>query len=405
MSRFSVAYPILALRFGNVIERQARNIRVDPYANAFSANYSVWERKWEADSLSWPVLLMWVYWQQTGSRRIFTSNLHEALRKIVDTWRCEQLHAQCSRYSWDGRTDKQPYNTQTGMVWTAFRPSDDPVTYHFNIPVEAQIVVALQDVAQLAIIGYRDRNLANEAGSMAAQVELGIERYGRIWKPEYGGWMYAYETDGLGNEVFMDDANLPDLTSLPYLGYCSAVNPTYLNTRAYVLSKSNPWYFSGRYAAGLGSTHTPLGFVWPLGLMARALTATSSLETSQEVTTLAETDSEQGLIHESFDPNAYWIYTREEFGWANALYASLVFRSIAGLPAVPFTASGTTVLPGEQISKTPTLTPAILQIQDTGILYRALGDLLTQADGRTTIAPIRSIIKRSASGRSGAPDR
>ncbi len=403
--RFVDANPILAVRFAGVIRRNARNILVDPYANAFSADYRVWERKWEADSLSWPVLLTWVYWQATGSRGIFTPSLHSALRRIVGTWRCEQLHAQCSHYAWAGRADTQPYNAQTGMVWTAFRPSDDAVQYHFNIPVEAQIVVALQDVARLSLIGYADANLANEANSMAAQVELGIQRYGRIWDPAYGGWIYAYETDGLGNRAYIDDANLPDLASLPYIGYCSADDPAYLNTRAYVLSKRNPWYFSGKYASGLGSPHTPYGYVWPLGLMARALTATSSAETSEVLTTLAETDSEQGLIHESFDPDAYWLYTRDEFGWANALYASLVFRSVAGFPSVPFTAWGNTVLPYEQVSKTPTLTPPLVQIQNTGILYTTLGDLLERADGHTTIAPIRTLMKRSASGRNGAPAR
>lgn len=397
--RFGDAYPILSVRFAKVIERDARNVLSDPYANAFRADYRPWERKWEADSLAWPVLLTWVYWQYTGTHGIFTPALHRALRKIVDTWRCEQLHAQCSRYAYPASGNNQPFNSRTGMIWTAFRPSDDPVRYHFNIPIEAHVVVALQDLARLAEIGYGDVDLANEARSMAAQVQLGIEFYGRIWNPAYGGWVYVYETDGLGHDLYLDDANLPDLTSLPYFGYCGSDDPAYLTTRAYTLSRRNPWYFTGRYASGLGSQHTPYGYVWPLGIMARALTATSAAETAEELTTLAETDSEQGLIHESFDPDAYWNYTREEFGWANALYASLVLRSVAGFPYAPFTAYGSAVLPGEPYSKTPTLTTPLVQIADTGILYRTLGDLLERADGRTTIPPIRSVIKRSAKRR------
>lgn len=400
--RFTAPNSVLAKRFQGVIERNARNILADPYANAFTARYLTWERKWEADSLSWPVLLTWIYWQRTGTRSIFTPVLHGALRKIVDTWRCEQLHAQCSRYSWNGNQFSQPINAQTGMIWTAFRPSDDATRYHFNIPMQAQIVVALQDVARLALDGYRDTNLANEANSMAAEVQVGIERYGRFWEPAYGGWIYAYETDGLGGKVYMDDANLPNLTSLPYIGYCSADDPVYLNTRAYTLSKRNPFYFTGKYAAGIGSPHTPPGYVWPLGIMARALTATSSVETDEAVTTLAETDSEQGLIHESFDPNAYWHFTRGEFGWANAAYASLLFRSVAGFPYLPFTASEQAIVPFEQITKTPTLAPVLAQIQNTGLLYRALGDLLERADGHTGIARIRSLMKRSATPRNGA---
>ncbi len=401
--RFAQANPILAVRFAGVIDRNARNILTDPYANAFTAKYSIWERKWEADSLSWPVLLTWIYWQRTSARSIFTPTLHRALRKIVDTWRCEQLHAQCSRYAWNGDRYQQAFNMQTGMIWTAFRPSDDPTRYHFNIPMQAQIVVALRDVARLAIDGYGDADLAREANSMASQVQIGIERYGREWEPAYGGWVYAYETDGLGGRTYMDDANLPNLTSLPYFGYCSADDQTYLDTRAYALSQINPFYFTGKYAAGLGSPHTPHGYVWPLGIMARALTATSSAETDEAVTVLAETDSEQGLIHESFDPNAYWHFTRADFGWANALYASLLFRSVAGFPSVPFTPSETAILPYEPVSKTPALTPVLAQIQNTGLLYRALGDLLERADGHTTIVPIRRLMKRSATRRNDGP--
>jgi meiotically up-regulated gene 157 (Mug157) protein len=179
--------------------------------------------------------------------------------------------------------------------------------------------------------------------------------------------MYAYETDGLGHYLFMDDANIPNLTSIPYLGWSSAFDPVYLNTRAYVLSTRNPWYFRGVYAQGLGSPHTPQGFIWPLGIIARAITATSSLETSASITTLAETDSEEGLIHESFNPDAYWVYTRAYFGWGNALYAELLFRSVAGFTAVPFPPYGTAVA-FQRVTPTPSLTRVFAQLQNKTIL-------------------------------------
>ena len=395
--RFARAFPLLAARFAGVVQRNARNVITDPYADAFDDHYRVWEEKWEAGGLAWPFLTAWVYWEATHERIIFTPELHRAMRMAVDTWRCEQLHGQCSRYRRsERRYTSNAYNANTGMIWTAYRPSDDPVAFHFNIPQEAIIAIALQDIAQLSLEGYGDRDLANEASSISAAVATGIMQYGRVWNASYGGWVYVYETDGLGHDVYMDDANIPNLTALPYLGWCSAADPAYLNTRAYALTKRNPWYFSGKYAQGLGSPHTPYGFVWPLGIMARALTATSSLETSDSITTLAETDSEEGLIHESFDPNAYWVFTRSYFGWGNALYAELLFRSVAGFDALPFTAYGLTMTGSEHLTKTPAITGPLAQLIDTSILYGTLSDMLEEADGQAIISRVRDAIKKSS---------
>lgn len=394
--RFARTYPALAVRFAGVIERNAKNIRVDPYANAFRSNYTVFERKWEAGGPAWPVLLAFAYWQDTGSRRIFTPNFHAAIRRIVDTYRCEQLHATCSHYPDADPHVGHPYNGNTGMIWTAYRPSDDPVHFHFNIPQEALAAIALFDIAYVARVVYRDQNLANEAQSMGVQVQNGIERFGRVWNPAYGGWVYVYETDGLGNDLYMDDANIPNLTALPYIGYCSRWDPVYLNTRAYTLSERNPFYFHGIYGEGLGSPHTPDGFVWPLGIIARGLTATSETEVVQAITTLAETDSADGLIHESFWPDGYWLFTRADFGWANASYAELLFRSVAGFAAVPVTPFGETLQPFESAGATPVLTGTIAQLQNTAIIYRALSDLLEQAGGHTILPGIQNALRRSA---------
>lgn len=399
--RFANAYPILAVRFARVVQRNAKNIEVDPYANAFRTDYKVWERKWEVDSLAWPILLAWTYREDTQQRNLFTPELHAALRMVVDTYRCEQLHAQCSKYRFSGDVTDGPYNQETGMIWTAFRPSDDPVKYHFNIPQEMLAFIALQDVASLATEGYGDQNLANEANSIAKQVYAGIMRFGRVWNMADGGWVYVYETDGLGNDLYADDANIPNLTALPYLGWCSATDPAYLNTRAYTLSPKNPYYFRGTYAEGLGSPHTPPGFVWPLGIISRALTASSAIETSESITTLAETDSRDGLIHESFWPDGYWLFTRSDFGWANALYAELLFRSVAGFSATAFTADGQTAVPFESISNTPVLTGRLLQFRNTGLIYQALSDLLERANGKTAIPQVERSIKSASASEVG----
>jgi meiotically up-regulated gene 157 (Mug157) protein len=375
--RFAKIVPSLQERTAGVIARQAREILTDPYADAFTASYGVWERKWEVDSLAWPVVLASIYWRTTGDRSIFTPALHDALRRIVQTYACEEHHETCSRYVPPYRVDSQDaYARGTGLIWGAFRPSDDPVYYHFNIPQNALAAVALHDLGALAIAGYRDQSLARAATTLGERVQTGILRYGIVYDAARGGWVYAYEVDGLGHALMIDDANIPNLLTLPYIGWCSAYDPTYLRTRNFVLSAANPYFYEGAYAAGLGSPHTPTQNVWPLGIIGRALTSTSSIEIATAITTLAETDSTDGLIHESFYVNGYWRYTRSDFGWANALYAELLFRTLAGDTATPFVQGGGVMLPFETLSETPHSLPLVTQLENEAAVIRALWAVL-----------------------------
>ncbi len=377
--RFQRYCPTLRERFRGVIERNARNILADPYANAFTDRYGTWERKWEVDSLAWPVVLAFVYWSETADHSVFTRSLHDALRRIVNTYRCEEDHPRCNYYRYPFRVlTNDNYNPNTGMIWGAFRPSDDAVAYRFNIPQNAFAVVALHALAALARDGYHDYSLAGDALSLAAKIYVGVERYGRFYNVQRRAWMYAYETDGNGNDLLMDDANIPNLTTLPYIGWSSAFDATYLQTRAFALSTANPYFYKGTYAEGLGSPHTPEQFIWPLGIIGRALTSTSTVEVSESISVLAETDSEDGLIHESFYANGYWRYTRADFGWGNAFYADLLFRAVAGMREVPFTGGGRAIQPFQRISRTPTLTTLLTQIQNEGAIVRALTELLQE---------------------------
>lgn len=379
--RFQTAYPVLRARFAGVIERNARNILADPYANALQVDYHDWERKWEVDSLAWPVILASIYWRTTRDPTIFSSDLHRALASIVATYSCEQRHRACSSYRYPYRVyTNDAYNAGTGMIWGAFRPSDDAVEYRFNIPQNAIAVVGLRNIAQLALDGYGDHALADRARALGEQVQLGVQRYGRFYDAQRRVWMYAYETDGFGKYNLMDDANIPNLTTLPYIDWCSSFDPTYLATRAFALSMDNPFFFKGRYAEGLGSPHTPQGYVWPLGIIGRALTATTSLEVATAITTLAETDGEDGLIHESFYPDGYWRFTRPEFGWANALGAELLFRSLAGEPATQF-AWGGPIVPFQRRSVTPRLVPYFTQLENAAEIVSTLGRLLHATGG------------------------
>lgn len=113
-------------------------------------------------------------------------------------------------------------------------------------------VVTLGYTAEIMREIYKDEEVAARAEKLASEIRAGIEKYGVVEHPKFGK-MYAYETDGLGNYVFMDDANVPSLMSIPYLGYCSADNEIYKNTRAFVLSKENPYYYEGTAAKGIGA--------------------------------------------------------------------------------------------------------------------------------------------------------
>ena len=366
--RFVRSYPALRYEFFGVVQRDAKNILVDPHAEAFSADYHVWEGKWEIDSLAWPVALAFMYYANTRDRTIFTPTLHRALQTIVATLQCEQRHATCSHYSWPQPVPThERYNPDTGMIWSGFRPSDDPVTYRFNIPQNAFAVVAMRLLATFAREVYGDAKLANDATLLANQVQVGIERYGRAWNAKHG-WMYVYETDGYGNDNLMDDANIPNLTALPYVGWCANSDLDYLDTRGFTLSAGDPYYYSGKYATGLGSPHTPAGWVWPLGIIGAAMSTRSRHDVTHSIDMLDQSDTLNGLMHESVDPNDPSRFTRPEFGWANAFWADLLFRTVAGYPGIPFAPAGTMVA-SERYSEVPQITLLPTQLYDLSLIH------------------------------------
>jgi uncharacterized protein len=376
--RFVTTYPALGHTFYGVIQRDAKNILVDPHAEAFSADYHVWEDKWEIDSLSWPVLLVFIYYANTRDRSIFTPALHTAMQTIVSTLQCEQHHATCSHYVWPHPVPThERYNPNTGMIWSAFRPSDDPVTYRFNIPQNAMAVVAMHLLATFARDAFNDDRLSRSALTLASQVQAGVEKYGKKWSPQDGGWMYVYETDGYGNDNLMDDANIPNLTTLPYIGWCAIDDVIYQNTRRFTLSPADPYFYSGKLATGLGSPHTPKGWVWPLGIIGAALTATQREEVVNAIAMLDRSDTLNGMMHESVNPNDPQQFTRPDFGWANAFWADLLFRTVAGYPATPFGLPNTAVR-SERLSEIPTITPFWTQFADRLELVSTLGKMLAR---------------------------
>ncbi|SDS51121.1 hypothetical protein SAMN05444162_1631 [Paenibacillaceae bacterium GAS479] len=332
-----------------LIRRQIAFIHIDPYANAFneSANDNrydwdltelnawVWERKYEIDSLCYPIQLAYLYWKETGVDRLFDDSFRAAVHTIISLWKTEQRHTEQSPYRF-ARVDCPPSDTlrnnrmgmpvnYTGMTWSAFRPSDDACTFGYLVPSNMFAVVALRYIEEIAEDVWEDAELVRLAAELREEIDFGIQTYGTYLHPKYGR-IYAYETDGLGNYNLMDDANVPSLLSIPYIGYTTHDDPIYQNTRNFVLSSDNPYFYEGEYAKGIGSPHTPPGYIWHISLSMQALTSQDNAEIQELLDMLQRTDAGTGYMHEGFDPNHPENYTRPWFAWANSLFAELIHR-------------------------------------------------------------------------------
>jgi uncharacterized protein len=328
------------------IKRQIRYIHIDPYANAFNeeangaawakdeteTNPWVWERKYEIDSLCYPLWLSRRYWLATGDTSVFDEDFKRAVRKIIDLWRVEQHHQERSPYLFQ-RFDCPASDTltqdgrgapvgHTGMTWSGFRPSDDACRYGYLVPSNMFACVVLDHIQQVASQVWADGTLAASAQDLKTEIDTGLQQYARV--QHAGETIYAYEVDGLGNHHLMDDANVPSLLSIPYLGYCAVDDPVYLATRRFVLSEANPYFYQGKLARGVGSPHTPSGYVWHIALAMQGLTASSLDEMNDVIDMLEGTDGDTGFMHEGFHPDDPTTFTREWFAWANSIFSEFV---------------------------------------------------------------------------------
>lgn len=331
-----------------LVRRQFQYIGIDPYANAFNETASgacwehddtqmndwVWERKYEIDSLCYPIQLAWLLWKNTGRTAQFDENFCTGVKKILTVFRTEQHHEEASDYRFI-RTNSYFTDTLsrdglgalvrsgTGMTWSGFRPSDDACVYGYLVPSNMFAAVVLDYVKEIAQEILKDSGMAESAAALAEEIRCGIETYG-VTQKEGFGTVYAYEVDGYGQFHLMDDANVPSLLSMSYLGYQGKDAAVADNTRKMILSEANPYYYEGRYAAGIGSPHTPPGYIWPIALAVQGLTAASREEKKNILLTLLQTDGGKGMMHESFCKDDPASYTREWFSWANAMFCELV---------------------------------------------------------------------------------
>jgi uncharacterized protein len=332
-----------------VIHRQTRCILMDPYANAFNKEPgdSPWaddltemkpelhERKWEVDSLCYPIRLAHGYWKATGDASPFDAQWRAAMAAVLRTFREQQRKEGRGPYKFQRVTGWQTDTVAgagygnpirpVGLIVSIFRPSDDATIFSFLVPSNHFAVVALRQLAELAGSLDGAGSLAHEALDLAAEVEEALAAHAVVEHPVHGA-VWAYEVDGFGNRHHMDDANVPSLLSLPYLGACAPGDPLYRRTRTFVLSGDNPYFFRGAAAEGVGSPHVGLEMIWPLAVTMRALTSTDDEEIAACLRTLKETHGGTGFMHESFHQDDSTRFTRSWFAWANTLFGELVLK-------------------------------------------------------------------------------
>jgi meiotically up-regulated gene 157 (Mug157) protein len=341
-----------------LIARHARSILLDPYANAFLQDPAgkttldwalhdetemkpgVAERKWEVDSLCYPIRLAAGYWGATRDKTPFDTTWAESARAIVRTFREQQRKHGPGPYSFR-RSASQPTETllwgegnptrKVGLIHSGFRPSDDACLYPFLVPANLFAVTSLRALARLAHETRSDSALAVDATGLAAEVEAALARHGTMRLPD-GGEVWAYEVDGYGNALFMDDANIPSLSGLAYLGCVDAGDARWRRTAAAAWSAANPWFFRGRAAEGIGGPHVGPRQIWPMSLIVRALSAQDDATIRACLHMLKATHAGTGFMHESFDQDDPSKFTREWFAWANGLFGELIVHLAATRP-------------------------------------------------------------------------
>lgn len=346
----------LQLMIAGLINRQTKCVLIDPYANAFNDGPlgSYWEtdktqhmvkelheRKWEIDSLCYPIRLAYQYWKLTGDISVFDEDWHKAMKLIVQTFKEQQRKTNLGPYSFmrdcDRPTDSLINNgwgapvKPVGLIVSSFRPSDDSTQYGFLIPSNMFAVVSLRQLAEVEREVYKNTSFAVKCCSLADEVDAAIRKYG-IFNHPICGHVYAFEVDGFGNALCMDDANVPSLLAAPYLGYCSSQNALYQNTRRMIWSENNPYFFKGKAGEGVGGPHVGLNYIWPMSIIMKALTTDDVEEIRACLRQLRDTDGGTGFMHESFNSDNAADFTRSWFAWVNTLFGELILKIIKEHP-------------------------------------------------------------------------
>jgi len=333
-----------------VINHQVKCIRKDPYANAFYGDPNkvgewktdmtdmkpgVHERKWEIDSLCYPIRLSHHYWKLTGDVSPFDTSWRDAIAIIIKTFKEQQRKDGPGPYSFRRETttatDTVPVSgfgypvKPVGLICSVFRPSDDATIYNFLIPSNFFAVVSLRQAAEILEAVNKDKALADECRALAAEVETALQKHAVVSHPQFGK-VYAFEVNGFGSFNIMDDANVPSLLALSYLGAVKPNDPIYANTRKLILSSENPFYFQGTAAKGIGSPHTGMHKIWPIAVVMQGLTSSNEEEIKSCLQILQKCHAGTGFMHESFNMDKPEDFTRSWFAWANTIFGEFLWK-------------------------------------------------------------------------------
>jgi uncharacterized protein len=420
--RLATADPALGRLLSGVIRRHTKQILEDPYADAFllteppqatamhtpqispwqsdsttragflgtrenGMTLGTWERKFEIDGIAATVRLAHRYWRATADVGPFDEKWLLAMRKAVDVWRAQQAGTdeEPEPYTFERETTR-PTDTllfgtggparRCGLLRSPFRPSDDASSLAFPVASNALVSIALDNIADLveasfvhsrrrrnrvpahhgkkSLSGESPEDFAKRTRQFSKEVRSAVLAHGVVQNDA----VFAYEVDGFGNFYHMDDANIPSLLSLPYLGFVGVNDTTYQRTRQRVLSRcvcaswdsilwslafiilfpladpfsmcsnrsTNPYFFSGTAGAGVGGPHVGLGYIWPMSVIMRGWTATTDAEIRLVLDTLRDVSAATGFIHESFNKNNAADFTRPWFAWANSLFGDFILH-------------------------------------------------------------------------------
>jgi len=332
-----------------VIIRQTKCILKDPYANAFYKNdkkKSEWhsdntnmqrgihERKWEIDSLCYPIRLAHGYWKQTGDTSPFDDAWADAMRLVVKTFKEQQRVDSKGPYSFmrktEYATDTQPMGgygypaRPNGLICSAFRPSDDATVYPYLVPSNFFAFASLGQLLTLVVAAKQNFD-TDGVDALMNQIVTGLDNDAKVKNGKFGE-IFAYEVNGYGSRNLMDDANVPSLLSLGYLIPTMHNDEVYKNTRKYILSEENPFFYKGKAGEGIGGPHVGADYIWPISIAMRGLTSTDDDEIKKCISMLQRSHAGTGFMHESFHKDDASKYTRPWFAWANTLFGEFIWK-------------------------------------------------------------------------------